>query len=61
VVALFVPRIRKEHQHLIDRIIRYPGAQHFDGVVADDAQITQRSRIGAQEQAPDARPMHLDP
>jgi len=59
-VALFMPRVRKEHEHLIEGRIRNPGAQHFDGVVADDTQVTERRLIGAQEQSADARSMHLD-
>ena len=42
VVALLMPGIRKKNQHLIDRGERDLFFEHFNRVVADDAQIRQR-------------------
>lgn len=60
VVALLVPWVREEHQHLVEAPVRQAIAQHFDRVAADHAQIAEPASIGAQQQPPDAGTVHFD-
>jgi len=54
VMTLLVPRVRKEHQHLIEGLVGDPIAQHIHGIVADDAQILQIALMRPKQKPPDS-------
>jgi hypothetical protein len=60
VVALLVPRIREEDQHLVERARRDRLLEHLDRVVRDHAQVRQPRVARGLQQATDAGAMHLD-
>jgi hypothetical protein len=60
VMALLVPRIREEHQDLIEGLIPKLVLQYLDGIVTDDAQVADLRLFGAQQQPAHSRAMHLD-